>query len=200
MKRFLVITGLPASGKSTVGAALSTALGLLWLDKDEILEALFDGLGVGDADWRRRLSRSADLVLQRLALGAPGAVISSWWQHPSSPIPSGTPVITGVPTVAGTFNIIVRGSDGVYTEDDPITFVINPGIAAPPQITTQPVAQAVNAGTTVTFTVVATGSHSSVSGWRTSADRRVMLSRSIPPAIRIEPSSRRTEAWKLRGS
>lgn len=89
MNRFIVVTGLPASGKSTVGVAVARSLGLPLLDKDEILEALFEALGVGDSLWRSRLSRAADEVLQRQALHSPGAVIVSWWRHPLSPVASG---------------------------------------------------------------------------------------------------------------
>ena len=88
---FLLISGLPASGKTTLGHRLAHALGLPLLDKDEILEALFDGLGVGDAEWRNRLSRSADVVLQRLAGQTAGAVLASFWRHPQLTGESGTP-------------------------------------------------------------------------------------------------------------
>ena len=54
---FIVLSGLPASGKSTLGRAVAKALRLPMLDKDELLEALFESRGIGDADWRRRLSR-----------------------------------------------------------------------------------------------------------------------------------------------
>ncbi|MFL6193660.1 MAG: AAA family ATPase [Thermoanaerobaculia bacterium] len=90
--RFLVLSGLPASGKSTLARRLAPALGLPLLDKDDILEGLFDSLGVGDAEWRRRLSRAADEVLRRLALQADGAVLASWWRHPGMDHDSGTPV------------------------------------------------------------------------------------------------------------
>ena len=89
MQRFVIVTGLPASGKSTVGAALAAALQLPLLDKDAILEALFDSLGVGDGVWRSQLSRAADAVLQDLAMASHGAVIVSWWRHPSSTLISG---------------------------------------------------------------------------------------------------------------
>ena len=88
--RFLIVTGLPASGKTTVGAAVAEALALPFLDKDEILEMLLESLGAGDAPWRARLSRAADQVLQRLALRSQGAVIVSWWRHPLSRVSSGT--------------------------------------------------------------------------------------------------------------
>jgi|SRR6185312_765048 len=88
---FLIISGLPASGKTTLGHRLAQALGLPLLDKDEILEALFEGLGVGDAEWRNRLSRAADVVLQRLAAQTAGAVLASFWRHPRTSGESGTP-------------------------------------------------------------------------------------------------------------
>ncbi len=97
---FLLISGLPASGKTTLGRRLAQALGLPLLDKDEILEALFEGLGVGDAEWRNRLSRSADVVLQRLAAQTPGAILASFWRHPQVTGESGTP--TGwIPALSG---------------------------------------------------------------------------------------------------
>jgi len=90
MSLSLVVTGLPASGKSTLARAVGNALALPVVDKDEILEALFDSLGVGDAEWRRRLSRAADEVLRRQASQFPGAVLTSWWRHSQSPVESGT--------------------------------------------------------------------------------------------------------------
>ena len=90
MHPFIVVTGLPASGKSTVGGAVAERLGLPLYDKDQILESLFESLGIGDTEWRARLSRAADVVLQRQVLGSPGAVIASWWRHPLSPVESGT--------------------------------------------------------------------------------------------------------------
>jgi thymidylate kinase len=92
MRRYIIVTGIPASGKSTVGHAVAAALGLPMLDKDEILEAMFNSEGVGNAEWRTRLSRAADKTLKEKALRLDSAVIASWWRHPSSQIHSGTPV------------------------------------------------------------------------------------------------------------
>jgi glucokinase len=83
--------GLPGSGKTSLGRSLAHALDLPMLDKDEILEGLFDSLGTGDAEWRSRLSRSADEVLRRLAIQSGGAVLASFWRHPQSTSESGTP-------------------------------------------------------------------------------------------------------------
>ena len=92
MRRYIITTGIPASGKTTIGLAIANALGLEMLDKDEILEALFDAKGVGDVAWRTHLSRAADEILREKAVRLEGAVITSWWRHPLSSTASGTPV------------------------------------------------------------------------------------------------------------
>jgi gluconate kinase len=90
MPRFFVVTGLPASGKTTVGSAVAMGLQLPFIDKDAILETMFDENGIGDSAWRAKLSRSADLIMQRKAQASSGAVIVSWWRHPASGTDSGT--------------------------------------------------------------------------------------------------------------
>ena len=92
MQRNIIVSGIPASGKSTVGRAVAAALGLTMLDKDDFLEAMFNREGIGDAEWRTRLSRVADEALQAEALRSDGAVITSWWRHPLSQFDTGTPV------------------------------------------------------------------------------------------------------------
>jgi adenylate kinase family enzyme len=89
--RFIVMSGLPTSGKSTLGRAIAKTMRLPLLDKDDILEVLFESRGIGDADWRRRLSRIADQELIERATKLPSAVIASWWHHPRSSAASGTP-------------------------------------------------------------------------------------------------------------
>jgi len=92
LRHFLVLSGLPGSGKTSLGRSLACALDLPVLDKDEILVGLFDSLGVGDSDWRNRLSRAADEVLRRLAMQLSGAVLASFWRHPRSMSESGTSI------------------------------------------------------------------------------------------------------------
>lgn len=88
---FFVVSGLPASGKSTLAAPLGAALELPVLDKDTILESLFDGMPEVTADDRRVLSRQADDLLRERALTLPAAIVVSWWRHPRSFEASGTP-------------------------------------------------------------------------------------------------------------
>src|SRR5438105_13412545 len=92
MKGYIIVSGVPASGKSTIGRCVAEALGLEMLDKDQILEAMFDDEGVGDGEWRTRLSRAADDVLKEKAFQSNGAVITSWWRYPASDLDSGTSV------------------------------------------------------------------------------------------------------------
>ena len=88
---FVVVSGLPASGKTTLGRALSESLGLPFLDKDDILEALFEVLEVRSRDDRSQLSRASDAVLESVALASQGAVVTSFWRRPSLSTTSGTP-------------------------------------------------------------------------------------------------------------
>jgi adenylylsulfate kinase-like enzyme len=78
---FIIVSGLPGSGKTTLGRQLAARTRLGFIDKDLILEALFDSLGVGDHTWRSRLSRAADEVLLSTAREAYGAVLVNWWHH-----------------------------------------------------------------------------------------------------------------------
>ena len=51
----MVVTGPPASGKSTIARAVSEGLPAPLIAKDPVKEALFDGLGTGDAAWSKKL-------------------------------------------------------------------------------------------------------------------------------------------------
>lgn len=54
----VIITGLPSTGKTTLGRKLSADLGIPYLYKDGIKERLFDTLGWQDRDWSRRLGQA----------------------------------------------------------------------------------------------------------------------------------------------
>jgi predicted kinase len=59
----IVITGLPCTGKSTLGRLLSHNLSIPYISKDGIKEVLFDTLGYADRDWSRRLGLSSYALL-----------------------------------------------------------------------------------------------------------------------------------------
>ena len=67
MPLLVVVTGPPASGKTTVARPLATELGLPLLAKDAVKETLFDVLGAGDRPWSRRLGHATYAVLFLIA-------------------------------------------------------------------------------------------------------------------------------------
>lgn len=84
---FVLVGGWPASGKTTLARALAAELGVAYLAKDDVKEALTDALGapatVADS---RRLGRAAVHAVLRLAQGCPSAVIDSTWYPYSLPL------------------------------------------------------------------------------------------------------------------
>jgi len=89
-RRFVVVSGLPGSGKTTAAQALAPLLKLPLFDKDAILEQLFETKGVGDAVWRRQLSRESDALLQSAVSSSNGAVVTSFWHVAGMPADAGT--------------------------------------------------------------------------------------------------------------
>jgi predicted kinase len=73
----VLVTGPPASGKTTLAQPLAHQLGLPLLGKDTIKEALFDALGTGDRAWSRRLGAASYAVLLELARELPAAVLDA---------------------------------------------------------------------------------------------------------------------------
>jgi predicted kinase len=72
----VIILGSSASGKTTLGRQLAAELRIPVLCKDDIKEALFDCLGVGDRAWSLTLSRAAFAALTNLARAQIAAGIS----------------------------------------------------------------------------------------------------------------------------
>ena len=65
--RLLIINGLPASGKSTLGSALAPLLGLPLFSKDLLKEIMFDQAGWRDRAWSQRVGRAAWELLWTIA-------------------------------------------------------------------------------------------------------------------------------------
>jgi predicted kinase len=73
----VLVTGPPASGKTTLAQPLARHLGLPLLGKDTIKEALFNTLGTGDRAWSRRLGAASYAVLLALAGELPAAMLDA---------------------------------------------------------------------------------------------------------------------------
>jgi len=78
LQHLIIVTGAPATGKSTLAPLVARRYGSTLLTKDEIKEELFDILGAGDASWSRRLSDASFSTMFALAgdaLGSGGSVV-----------------------------------------------------------------------------------------------------------------------------
>ncbi len=100
----IYITGLPGAGKSTIGRYVSDFLSIPMLDKDDYLETLFESRGVGDSNWRHRLSREADQLLRNDAESKNKVVLVSHWR------PEGVSVNYGTPSnwLVNSFNDVIE--------------------------------------------------------------------------------------------
>ncbi len=75
---FVVVSGPPASGKSTLAPALADQLNLPLLAKDTIKDAIMSVLSVPDVETSRQIGRAAVRAMLALAAASrPGAVIES---------------------------------------------------------------------------------------------------------------------------
>lgn len=75
---FVVVSGPPASGKSTLAPALSRELALPLVAKDTIKDALMSVLSVPDVEASRQIGRGAVAAMLAVAAESPiGAVIES---------------------------------------------------------------------------------------------------------------------------
>jgi hypothetical protein len=87
----IIVTGLPASGKTTIGREVASRLKIPFLDKDAYLEKLFDKCGIGDNAWRQQLSLQSNTLFQADAIVHQQVVLVSHWRPTSLSGPSGTP-------------------------------------------------------------------------------------------------------------
>lgn len=91
MKRAVILTGLPASGKTTIAREIAKRLGFEFFDKDDFLEDLYEREGVSSWDHRKTLSRLSDVAFQEAAAKSDCAVLVSHWRPIRGNAESGTP-------------------------------------------------------------------------------------------------------------
>jgi len=77
----VVVTGVPASGKTTLATALRSQLGWPLISKDIVKEALFDALGTGDLEWSQRLGRAGHAVMYSVATTCPQVILEAHFQR-----------------------------------------------------------------------------------------------------------------------
>jgi cytidylate kinase len=90
-RSIIVISGLPASGKTTLAHLLGEELGFAVIDKDDFLEVLLGSVQEFDADFRFRCSRKADKQFEEAARAAGDVILVSHWQGSDEHHESGTP-------------------------------------------------------------------------------------------------------------
>jgi predicted kinase len=78
---YVVVSGPPGSGKTTVAGAIADDLGLPLFAKDTVKEALMDALGTPDPPTSQRLGGASVAVLVALAADNGRGVIESTWQR-----------------------------------------------------------------------------------------------------------------------
>ena len=84
----IVLTGMPASGKSRLARAVQAAFGYPILEKDRIKEELFDTLGFRSYAEKRALDHAANAVLlqelEALLKNGSGAIVDNNFDGPAA--------------------------------------------------------------------------------------------------------------------
>ena len=87
----VIISGQPASGKTTLARTIATELKYPLLDKDIFLERLFEESSLGVRPSRKVLSRMSDSQFKEAAKNEAQAVLVSHWRPFGNLGESGTP-------------------------------------------------------------------------------------------------------------
>ena len=90
MKIGVVVTGLPASGKTTIARTIASGISFDLIDKDDFLENLYELNEVRTWEDRRNLSRESDILFQDAAKKLGSAVLVSHWKPLAEGGESGT--------------------------------------------------------------------------------------------------------------
>jgi AAA domain len=89
---YVLVGGVPGSGKTTLAGQLAPLLGLPLIAKDAIKEALMSALGPPrDVAESQRWGRAAVLAMLTVARSSPGAVLDSTWYAYTIPHVQGLP-------------------------------------------------------------------------------------------------------------
>lgn len=78
---FVVVSGPPASGKTTLARAIAPALGLPLIAKDTIKQALMTVLPVPDIETSRLIGTASVAAMLAVATETAGAVLESVWHR-----------------------------------------------------------------------------------------------------------------------
>ncbi len=75
MPTLILVSGAPATGKTTIAAAISRELGIACIHKDVIKESLLDSLGTRDREWSKQVGAASirlmfKLIEDQLAVGS----------------------------------------------------------------------------------------------------------------------------------
>jgi len=81
----VIITGLPGTGKTTLGRTLSDKYKFVFVSKDALKERMFDALGWSDKAWSLKVSAAShrimdDIIAQELRAGHP-VIVESNFKH-----------------------------------------------------------------------------------------------------------------------
>ena len=66
MKKLIVITGHPGSGKTSLAKALSHKYSIPFISKDTLKECMFDTLGSSDKEWSLKVSAAAHRIMDKM--------------------------------------------------------------------------------------------------------------------------------------